>query len=182
MAQRSEQVKQARREKAQTDRFEIFISDYVKHKYSNIYAEAASFFKVLREKNPEKLDLRKTKEYRNWLKYDKKNPEKAVNTQKVDGYTDNMQLRIPLMDTDTVKTNELTLTVETIAEGDFNIEPSFEELLSPDVVDEIIMELRQDPDLNDIITDLEAQIAFEELEIGMDIEVEDDIRLQEELL
>ena len=182
MAQRSEQAKQARREKAQTERFEISISDYVKHKYPNIYAEAASFFKMLREKNPGKLDLKKTKEYRDWLKHGKKNPEQSVNTQKVGGYTDNMQLKIALMDTDTFKTNELTPTVETIAEGDTNIEPSFEELLSPDVVDEIIKELRQDPDLKDIITELEDQIAFEELEIAMDIEVEDDIRLQGELL
>ena len=179
MATRSEQAKQIRREKAQTDRYELFISDYVKHKYPNIYAEADRFFKLLREKNPGKLNLTKTQEYRAWLKQDKKNPEKTVNTQKA---VDNMELKIPLMDMGTFKTNELTPTAEIIAEGDFNSEPPIEELLSPDLVDEIMKELKEDPVMKAIITDLEDQINFEELEIGMDMEVEADIRLQGELL
>ena len=195
MAQRSEQAKEARKQKVQDERSEIFISDYVKHKYPDIYDEAARFFKVLREKNPSKINLMKTGEYRDWQKQqdgnkknteksvqggNKKNPEKSVNMQKVNDYSDNMQLKIALMDNDCLKTDKSPLTLETIAEGD--IKPSVGELLSDDLLEEIIKELREDPDIGKIFTDLEDQMVFEELDIGMEIELEDDMRLEQELM
>ena len=183
MAQRSEQAKQARKRKVQDERFEIFISDYVKHKYPDIYDEAGRFFKILREKNPSKLDLKKTAEYRDWQKQqdgNKKNSEKSVNMQKVNDYSDNMQLKITLLDNDYLKTDKSTLTLETIAEED--IEPSVGELLSDDLLEEIIKELREDPDIKKLFTGLEDQMVFDELDIGMEIELEDDMRLEQELI
>ena len=226
MSTRSTEKKQLRKEKVQAERFEIFVADYVKHKYHNVYNEATQYFTMLREKNPSKLDLKKTSEYRGWVKqqtwikqYEKnqQGDEQSVNTQqvdhgeqpqkvdglqqgdeqpvniqqvdhgeqpqKVDGFTDNLQLKISLIDPGSLKTKELASTDETLAEGDINIEPSFEEILPTELLEEIINELREDPDLKNIITDLEEQLLFEELDIGMEIELgDDDDRLEQELL
>ena len=244
MATRSAEKKQIRKEKVQAERLGIFIADYVKHKYYNVYNEATQYFTMLREKNPSKLDLKKTSEYRNWVKqqtwikhyvknqqgdeqsvniqqvdhgehpqqvdhnehpqqvdHDKhphqvdhlqQSDEQPVNIQqvdhgeqpqKVDDFTDNLQLKIPLIDPGSLKTKELASTVETLAEGDINIEPSFEEILPVELLEEIINELREDPDLKKIMTDLEEQLLFEELDIGMEIELgDDDDRLEQELL
>ena len=62
---------------------------------------------------------------------------------------------------------------EIVDEG--NIQPSFEEVISPDLVEGIIDKLRKDPNLNEIFTDLE-------LDIGMEVEIDDDDRLEKELL
>ena len=63
------------------------------------------------------------------------------------------------------------LVEECIGEG--NIQPSLEEVLPFDLIDEIMEELKRDPELENI---------FEELDICMDIEIDDDIRLEKELL
>ena len=47
-------------------RHNAFITEYVREKFGNIYHEARCFFNALNEMYPEKLDLRKTREYRNW--------------------------------------------------------------------------------------------------------------------
>ena len=43
-----------------------FITDYVKHKFDNIYHEALCFYDILEKQYPNKHDLRKTKEYYAW--------------------------------------------------------------------------------------------------------------------
>ena len=50
-----------RREKAQADRLQIFIADYVKCKYKTIHEEAVEYYNMLRERNPAKIDLKKQK-------------------------------------------------------------------------------------------------------------------------
>ena len=69
------------------------------------------------------------------------------------------------------------MTEETLAEGD--IEPSLEEEIPAELIEEIIKELRQYPELQNIFATVEEQIAFEEL--GMDIEINDDDLLEKEL-
>ena len=44
----------------------MFVSDYIKTKYSGIYMEAATFYNQLNEIHPRKPDLRKSIEYRGW--------------------------------------------------------------------------------------------------------------------
>ena len=69
-----------------------------------------------------------------------------------------------------------------IDEGNINsIEPSLGEELPEELIDEIITELRQYPELENIFTALGDQIDFEELELGMDIELDNDDRLEQEL-
>ena len=61
-----------------------FITDYVKTKFTNVYHEALCFYDALNEMYPEKSDLRKTKEYRNWeksVKATNSNPESLLTVQ-----------------------------------------------------------------------------------------------------
>ena len=190
---------QIRKGKVQAERVQLFVADYVKHKFKNIYSEAVQYHAMLPEKNPWKIDLKRTEEYRQWVKEQKKITEfnqwmkqqndKSVNTKQVEHseYRDNLQLKISLLDGDSIQKKPKTLAegeaiVETMDEGTIDIEPSFEEIIAPELLDEIINDLRQDPDLQNIITDLEDQLAFEELDIGMNIELSDDERLEKELL
>ena len=43
-----------------------FVTDYVKHKFDNVYREALCFYDALEKQYPNKHDLRKTKEYHVW--------------------------------------------------------------------------------------------------------------------
>ena len=99
-----------------------------------------------------------------------------------------MELKIPLISLPT-KTQEVpsiitetleTLTEEVIQEYTVDtIEPSLYEEISPEIVDKIISELRGDPGLKDVMTAVEEQIELEE--VGMDIDIEIDDRLEAEL-
>ena len=68
MNEKNVQRRQIRKEKVQAERVELFVADYVKHKYKNIYVEATQYYNMLRQQNPCKLDLKKTKQYRRWAK------------------------------------------------------------------------------------------------------------------
>ena len=83
-------------------RQERAIVGYMEIKYPNIYKEAVGFFNQLREKYPNKLDLRKTNEY-DLLRMPAKRIRKHTTTEVVYQKTkktveveDNMQLRIRL--------------------------------------------------------------------------------------
>ena len=98
-------------------------------------------------------------------------------------YTDNMQLRIPLLTSPPkhpaviVETLQ-TVTEETLQEGTV-LEPSLYEELAPEVVEKIISELRAELDLQDIMTSIEQQLEFEQL--GMDIDIPEHDLLEIEL-
>ena len=118
-------------------------------------------------------------------------------------YKDTLQLRIPLIpckpktppviieeDTSkheehpleliepTVTTETLQIVTEEILEED-TIQPSLHEELAPELIEKIINELRTEPDLQDIFTNVEQQIEFEQL--GMDIDILEDNALEIEL-
>ena len=98
-------------------------------------------------------------------------------------YTDNMQLRIPLMESPkkhpAVTTTTLQTVTEEILQEDTNLEPSLYEELSPEVVEKIISELRAEPDLQSILTSIEQELEFDQL--GMDIDIPEDNLLESEL-
>ena len=52
------------------------------------------------------------------------------------------------------------------------IEPTVFDDLDPDIIRQIINELREDPGLRDIMTDIEQEIECEEMDIDMDIDIE----------
>ena len=47
-------------------RLNVFVHDYVRTKYTEIYGECNMFYQGLLKKYPEKLNLTKTKEYKKW--------------------------------------------------------------------------------------------------------------------
>ena len=94
-----------------------------------------------------------------------------------------MQLRIPLLKTSakrpTVTTKTLQIITEEVLQEDTTIQPSLCEEIDPEVLEKILNELRADPDLQNIFTDIEQQVEFEQL--GMDIDIPEDNMLEREL-
>ena len=207
MAGNNETRRQLRREKTKSERVDIFVSNYVKHKYPMIHAEAVRFHDTLRQKNPWKLDVKKTCEYRKWISQQ----VEQVNTQQPHGRFNNFQLKVRLMDSNNIQEKAKNPAVETLADGDAKnssveilaegdaknstietamretlaegtIEPSLEGFIPSELFEQIINELRQDLDLDNIITSIEEQIHYEELDIGMNMDISDDDRLEKELL
>ena len=82
-AKKNQYVRQWRVTERSRRRHNAFISDYVKIKFGNVYNEGVCFFNALNNLYPEKLDLRKTKEYRNWKQAIKNtsNPKSAIIVQ-----------------------------------------------------------------------------------------------------
>ena len=60
-----------------------FVTEYVKVKFGNLYNEANCFFKALTAIHPEKLDVKKTKEFKEWKKsiMNAENPEACIIVQ-----------------------------------------------------------------------------------------------------
>ena len=106
------------------------------------------------------------------------------------------QLRIPLLDPEQIGQTNNRLDIEqvidegqqTIDQGQQvdeeshdidNIQPADFGDIPGDIVDGIISQLREDPDLSQLIDDVEAEFFAQDLDIGMEIDIED--RLEEEL-
>ena len=99
-------------------------------------------------------------------------------------YNDNLQLRIPLIrhKPKTPRPTVITETLHTVTEEvleESTMQPSILEELAPEMIEQIINELRLEKDLRDIFTDVEQQIEFEQL--GMDIDIVEDNALENEL-
>ena len=91
-------------------------------------------------------------------------------------YPDNMQLIIPLIKPPVKKhpgviTETLEIVTEEILQGDEQL--SLEQI-DPGALEKIITELRSDPDLKDIFSDIEQRVELEGL--GMDLDISEDIR------
>ena len=96
-------------------------------------------------------------------------------------YTDNMQLIIPLLKSPVkhpgLITETLEIVTEEILQGDE--QPTSIEQIDPQIMEQLITELRADPDLGAIFADIEQQVELEGLDI--DIELDMDTRLEDEL-
>ena len=93
-------------------------------------------------------------------------------------YKDNMQLIIPLFKSPVKHPGVVTETLEIITEETLQENehlPNLDEI-DPKIIDQLISELRTDPDLGSIFTDLE-QLECEEV----DIDINMDTRLEDEL-
>ena len=96
-------------------------------------------------------------------------------------YTDNMQLIIPLLKSPVkhpgLITETLEIVTEEILQGDE--QPTSLEQIDPQIMEQLITELRADPDLGTIFADIEQQVELEGLD--MDIDIDMDTRLEDEL-
>ena len=93
-------------------------------------------------------------------------------------YNDKLQLEIPLLDYDACKKQTVTTqTLEIITEQE--IQPITISDIPTERINEIIEQLRQDPDLRDIFSGVEEQFEFEQL--GMDLDIPELNLLEDEL-
>ena len=172
--------------KTEQDRKDKVVIEYFNVKYPVLYQEAVKYYTCLSQQYPNIKDLRKTAGFKHF---------KATTTS-----TDTMVLKIPL-----VNAQEEAKKNETLAEGtnveeintffpntDTNAEETNVNIntILPDIdmndlvpeipqhiVDSIIQDLRADPDLEAIMTEVEDLV---DPDIDVDIEIQDDI-LEKEL-
>ena len=94
-------------------------------------------------------------------------------------YKDNMQLIIPLIKSPVKHPGVITETLQIITEEIVQEHPQSIDQIDPKILDQLITELRADPDLGSIFKDMEQQAEFEELDMDIDIGI--DTRLEDEL-
>ena len=102
-----------------------------------------------------------------------------------------MQLRIPLLKPSVITQTVQVVTDEVLEENPLQVAcdeivpestplyPSLHEEIPEEIIEKIINELRQDPELHNIMTEIEQVIELEQLD--MDIDIPDDDRLENEL-
>ena len=73
----------------------------------------------------------------------------------------------------------LQIAAEGIPQESMTIHPSLTEELPRDIIDHIVEELRADPEMRTVMTNIEEELEFEHL--GMEVEIMDDDRLEDEL-
>ena len=269
--------RETRTKQRSQEKEDLFICDYVKHKYSDIHAEAVQIYQALINQYPDKLDLRKTEEHKLWKTSGMLNLHPALNICEVPpdaqlkiffpqpttpnlestttnleatvpeatapeppnlevtvpeatapeppnleatvpeatapeppnleatapepqnpkpptppkpngkiAYKDNMQLIIPLIKSPVKHPGVITETLQIITEEIVQEHPQSIDQIDPKILDQLIAELRADPDLGSIFKDMEQQAEFEEQqaefeELGMDIDIDMDTRLEDEL-
>ena len=76
------------------EREELFISDYIKHKYPDVYGEAARVYELLTNHYPNKIDIRKTAEHKAWKITNTANLHPAFNIRQTVIIPPNAQVRI----------------------------------------------------------------------------------------
>ena len=180
--------RQLRKSRHDQKRQNSLITDYIQHKYPNVYTEAFHFYERLNNQYPKKIDLRKTEEYRVWKTsvsdtsaqsqvQEPPNPvsiesspttvETQPPTESI--YEDNLQLRIPIDRYRSLKHTQSTTTQTlTIVDEGFTLQPTLFDEPPSDLIDQIIEELRQDPDLTNMLDDINELVNSE----GMDIDIE----------
>ena len=82
-SERTIKKREARIKQRKNERQELFISDYVKHKYRDIYDEATQVYQILDENYPDKYDIRKTEEHKIWKKHGPSIQHPAYNIRQV---------------------------------------------------------------------------------------------------
>ena len=124
---------------------------------------------------------------------DEPEPQTPENVDESEQYTDRMRLEIPLFNYKPPSNNPTTVqvpipavytqTVETITEEVLDqtvIENNFVNQLTTERIDEILNELRQDPDFLHVFDEIEHNVLMD-TEIAECIDIETDIRLETEL-
>ena len=102
-----------------------------------------------------------------------------------------MELKIPLFKTsvvtqtlqthteETIQENPLTVAAEVTIQETPTFHPSLMDEIPQNVIDRIVSELREDPQLETIMTEIEEDIEFEQLGMELDIPIDD--RLENDL-
>ena len=179
--ERNVQVRIWRQNKKIEKRLSVFVQEYVKEKYQNIYTEAVNFYTTLNGLYPKKNDLRKTKEFREWKKAKPDNnretsttattTNQAAQDQTVQQF-DNFTLRIPLIPQSSIPQAEISPQELEIG-ADYTVETTPLQVETQGITDqriqEIIEELQNDPDLDGIFNDIDMPTEQDDEGIEDDI-------------
>ena len=167
-----------RRHEAANVRHNRVIVGYIELKHPETYKEAEEFYEQLNAKYPNKKDLRRTNEYE-WLKSDfpefkqrKYYLRKKKDSSEQAKIVDNMELVIPLMSSSEKPKEAVDMS------GDTQIEITIEQppysptdtqqvevttelfpTISDETIEDMISELREDPDLDLIFNDFDIDFG-----------------------
>ena len=185
---RNTYVKKWRQTTKRQKRVCYFVEEYVREKFHSMYSEALNFYTELDGLYPQKIDLRKTVEFRRWKQAladgnDSETPvippDEAGQNQPCSSHSideqqrgDNMVLRIPLLPQPSSPQTQpeipppRPLTPPEVG-AELTVEmPPLESLPGPENIDqqiqEIIEELQNDPDLEGIFNNLQSPEQVDE--------------------
>ena len=174
-----------------------FVSDCLLLTATEQHRKATVFFEQLKDKYPQKRDVRKTSEFRDWQRkqlrpVDNESTPRTDQTPVESRAQDNtrvekeMVLHIPLIPTP-AKAKEIPAVPDIQqTQEDLNM---FDEIPSA-VMDELMAEIHADPILKEIMNDFNfneevldegtvPENVWQELDMGLDIEIDD--RLEQEI-
>ena len=158
---RNAYVKSWRLSKKLSNRQSVFVQEYVEEKYQSIHAEAVNFYNILNGLYPKKNDLRKTKEFRRWKKNKPANPESSSTTTTTTTATTSQAAQDPaeqqnnnstIPQAETVQQEVETGAQITVEAAPLLIDP---QTITDQRIDEIIQDLRSDPDLEAVFNNIE---------------------------
>ena len=163
-----------------------FVSDCLLITAAEQHRQATAFFDKLKGKYPQKRDVRKTIEFRYWQAQQSSPTPNNIQTTStpVENTEKEMQLRIPLMPP-SINAKKIPDLAQQSQEDLITLDQ-----IPSDVMEHLMSEIQADPALNQIFNDFnfeeevldEATIpAWKELDIGADIDIDIDDRLEQEL-
>ena len=167
---RNTYVQTWRRCKRYERRQAAFVQEYVETKYHAIYDEVMKFYKSLNVSYPEKYDLRKTKEFKKWKKtilgHPKKKSSGPVASQDNSGPVASQDNSGPVASQDNSGPVASQDNSGPVASQD-NSGPVTVEVLPPLLTDqnleEILEELRNDPELNTLMNEIEIEMEKDDV-------------------
>ena len=167
---RNTYVQTWRRYKRYERRQAAFVQEYVETKYRAINDEAMGFYKSLNVSYPEKYDLRKTNEFKKWKKsilgHPKKKSSGPVASQDNSGPVASQDNSGPVASQDNSGPVASQDNSGPVASQD-NSGPVTVEVLPPLLTDqnleEILEELRNDPDLNTLMNEIEIEMEKDDV-------------------
>ena len=175
---RNAYIKNWRQKQRVVKRKTIFVHEYVRAKFDKVYAEAMKFYSHLDQTYPDKKDLCKTTEFRKWRENVTK---KSTAPTQQSAHEATLVLNIPLLShpPSTVETtstaSELApsemqqsastppeIGAETIVEMPPPTPLETDDEINDRRIQEILAELRDDPDLNRIFDNVEPNDQIDE--------------------
>ena len=184
------QLKQeACRKRKESARKDLLMVAYINKKHPLIYKEAEVYYNKLNENNPSKIDLRKTTEFRALKEVEVLNDrmvlEIPITCQNINKQPQNINEQPQNINEQPQNINEQPQNInEQPLPNDLrDIQGIMADQLKPDVIENIMKELRKDPHISKLMDELETELTGEmNLFDDDDIELEIDDRLEEELL
>ena len=162
------------KKRKQEIRQDLLMINYVKAKYPIIYKEASEYYSTLNAKHPTTSDLRKTWRFKEFISNTKTSDDMVLEIP----LTKHKDKETPNHESKDHEVNEMMYVDDIFP--DINLNTLVPEL-SPQLIEEIIKDLRADPDMACIMNDVEDQMVHEEADdLDIDINIPDDL-LEKEL-